>query len=181
MNEIKSYQVNYLLSISRLPDHFYAMVNGLSRHDATYQNPGVSLRSYLVAKCLDRETVQLTEHILLDARQCEAFSTSGEILAKITESLLTSAADLVTQITTLPVGTKKKFSGYVKTLHDYAQVAKMSFDAFIMTQDPSKNHVDITTLPGITLKEAMFSLQDMIDRISDELSKVPTDSPKEYA
>lgn len=172
-----SYQVNTLLSISRLPDHFYALVNDLEGHDAEYKNPGVALRSYVVSHCLHREIIQISDlpdAVLKDVIECEQFSTSGSTLSKIVEMLLAATIDASMKIAALPPENYKQFITFIKPLSEIGQVVKMSFDAFILTQDPAKDYVDIMSMPGIMLKATLFDLQDLLDDVTFALADAPT-------
>lgn len=53
------FETNYLLTISRMTEKFYPMVHGLTGRDTMYKNPGFSLRSYVVAKCISKEFTHL--------------------------------------------------------------------------------------------------------------------------
>lgn len=181
MKETKAYQVNYLLTMSRLPDHFFAMVNGLKGRDAQYQNPGVSLRSFIVGKALRREVIQVDGEMITAVHECEEFSMSASVIAKIVELLLTEANDLVTTISTLAPELQKKFIKMVTELSECSQVAKMAFEAFILNQDPASDRVEIISMQGINLKEALFDLHEVIQRTNDWLSHTPTNSPKAVA
>ena len=55
----------------------------------------------------------------------------------------------------------------MKPLYEQMQATKMAFDSFIMIQDPGKNHVDILSNSGITLKESLIDFKDMIMLIQD--------------
>ena len=169
MTETKVYQVNYLLSISRIPDHFYAMINDLHGRDAEYKNPGVSLRTYIVAKCLRQETVYLSGDILDVVIECEEFSTNSQVLSIIISTVISSTSALIEKITALPPKLHSYFARFNGQLSGRSQVVKISFDTFIMIQDPTKDYVDIMSPQAIKLKTELFELQELINTLTYEL------------
>jgi hypothetical protein len=181
MTETKLYQVNYLLSMSRMPDHFYAMVNSLQGRDTEYKNPGVSLRSYLVAKCLRQETVYISGELLDTIIECEEFSTNSKVLSTIVGTLIRKAEDLKSKFATLTPKLHGYFAHFSKPLSDRAHAIKLIFDAFIMTSDPTKDHVDIMSPQAIVLKTEMFELQELISTLTYELSEALAPPPPSKA
>jgi len=170
----KSYNVNYMLAISRLPDHFYHILHNLKGRDALYQNPGASLRSYILANCVRKEYVQISGPLLLTIQECDEFSRNAQVLSNIVEYLQKEADTLCLIISNLVPNLRSTLVMYTLPLHEYSQVVKLSFDSFIMTQDPAKDHVDIMSLHGTNLKSAMFDLQDLIEQVTAELQTLPT-------
>jgi len=170
MTEIKIYQVNYLLTMSRLPDHFYAMIYNLRGKDAIYKNPGVSLRSFVIAKCIRQEEIFLTGDMLNLVAECEEFSTNTQNISTIVSMLTKAATDISLRFVTLPPKLNSYFSNFSVPISDRIKIVKLSFDTFIMTSDPAKDHVDIMSPQAITLKTELFALKDLIDTLTDELS-----------
>lgn len=161
----KTFNVNYLLAMARLPDHFYAMMENLSGRDAIYQNPGVSLRSFVIARCIRKEVVELYGEMLKTAILCEEFSRSPKVLAYITERLRKDSLKLCDHIDQLIPEAKIDYAMFILPLEEFSQVLKLSFDSFIMTQDPSSNRVDISSQQGINLKSAMIDLKELIEDV----------------
>lgn len=166
----KTFNVNYLLAMSRLPDHFYAMMENLSGRDAIYKNPGVSLRSFVIARCIRKEVVELYGEMLGTAILCEEFSRSPKVLAYITERLRKDALKLCDHIDQLIPEAKIDFAMFILPLDEFSQVLKLSFDSFIMTQDPASNRVDISSQHGINLKCAMIDLQELIEDVQEHVN-----------
>ena len=181
MTETKQYNVNYLISMSRLPDHFYAMINDLHGRDAEYKNPGVSLRSYIIAKCLRQEIIYLSGEMINIVTECEEFSTNSQTLSMIVTTLIKQALDLKAKFTTLSPKLHAYFANFSTPLSDRAQVVKLSFDAFIMTADPTKDHVDIMSPQAIVLKTELFELQELINTLTYELSEALIPPPASKA
>ena len=168
---LKTYNVNYLLSVSRLPDHFYALVNGITGRDATFANPGVSLRSFVIAKCIRRENVQVSGEMLETIKVCEEFSRNTQVLASIIHHLQTYTVMVLDKIAAIPFDAKKQanFEAYRSALKEYSQAMKLSYDSFIMNQDPALDHVDITSQHGSSLKSTMIDFLELIVDIEERL------------
>jgi hypothetical protein len=163
----KSYNVNYLLAISRLPDHFYALVNGLKGRDAMYQNPGVSLRSFVIGKCIRQEIIEVSGDLIDTIAECEKFSYSSETLAKIVETLEKTSHDLSEAMLAFPPNKKIIRTG--TALNELTQGMRLAFDAFIMSQDPSKDHINLFSNQSMMLRSVMYELMEMIETIKYDL------------
>ena len=177
MKEHKAFQVNYLLSMARLPVHFYAILNGLKGRDVTYANPGISLQSFVIAKCISRETVSLSGEMLIAVRECEKFSQSAETFAKITEMLMTHSTGVITKVMSLDPAYQLSMTEDITNLDNMSKVTKLCFDSFIMSQDPAEDKVDVLSQLGINLKQALFDLQGMIEDISYKIEQIPDSNP----
>lgn len=181
MKENKAFQVNYLLSMARLPVHFYAVLNGLKGRDVTYANPGISLQSFVIAKCISRETVSLSGEMLNTVRECESFSQSAETFAKITEMLITHTSGVITKVMSLDPASQLSMAKDITDLDNMSKVAKLCFDSFIMSQDPASDKVDVMSQLGINLKQALFDLQGMIEDLSYKIEQIPESNPPTVA
>lgn len=168
---MKTYNVNYLLAMSRLPDHFHAALHGHTGRDELYQNPGVSLRSFVIARCIRQEFVEVPEEMLATVEECEKFSHSTQVLSHIVESLQKSTEYLLLLIESLPSASIGDFLSFMTPLSEFSQVMKLSFDAFIMNQDPATDHVDIESAHGVKLKSAMIDLLMLIEDVSSNLPR----------
>lgn len=169
----KTYNVNYLLAMSRLPDHFYPMMENLRGRDVIYKNPGVSLRSFVIARCIRREVVELTGEMLQTAIICEEFSRSTKVLAYIVDRLQKDADQLCEVISQLIPDVRVDFVMFTLPLSEFSQVLKLSFDSFIMNQDPTSDKVDISSQHGINLKSTMIDLKELIDDVREHLNNAP--------
>jgi len=163
------YNVNYLLSISRLPDHFYSRLKGLSGKDAEYKNPGVSLRSFVIARCVRRDRTGVPADMVDIIKECEHFSNSGYTISQIVEWLITATTQILARVDTLPAVQIAKLQGHTKTINELVSAMKMSFDAFILSQDPSKDYVDIDSKQGIVLRSILFDLDVVIEDLAEEI------------
>lgn len=184
-SEKRSFEVNYLLSLSRIPDRFYGMIFAEDiqsqiklAHEAapldttpkaSWYNPGTSLKSFIVAKCLRNETVELDGDMLTSARECERFSSNFNVLQRINESLIGSAAALTNQINTHSQAIRTLFLEDITQLHTIGQLVKLSFNALMSIQEPSGDQLNLLSGPGQTYKQAMFDFQDAIEHIIDKL------------
>lgn len=177
MKEHKAFQVNYLLSMARLPVHFYAILNGLKGRDVTYANPGISLQSFVIAKCISRETVTLSGEMLITIRECEKFSQSAETFAKITEMLMAHSTGVITKVMSLDPAHQLSMAEDITNLDNMSKVAKLCFDSFIMSQDPAEDKVDVMSQLGVNLKQSLFDLQGMIEDISYKIEQIPESNP----
>jgi hypothetical protein len=165
----KTFDVNYLLAASRMPDHFYAMMYNLTGRDEIYLNPGVSLRSFIIAHCIRREFVELTGEMLQCAEACDEFSRSTKILAGIVEKLMYISSALSERILFLPPEVGADYLVFTNSITDFSHVVKMSFDSFIMNQNPAHDHVDINSMHGRNLKSALIDLKMLIDDVAANL------------
>lgn len=173
-----AYQVDYLLSVSRVPRRFYALIMGLDGRDAIYKNPGVSLQSYVIARCVKNEITTLDPEMVECVRECESFGSSKEVLAKINEALISSATKLISFVSSLAPDKRSTFVQDVTQLHNLANIIKNTFDAFISTQDAISMHVDLASMSGITYKQAIFDMQDAVENLSFKLEHVTNPSPE---
>lgn len=90
--------VDYALKMTRLPIHFYALLNNLSGRDVLYQNPGVSLRSFIVHFWLDEELFALDGEMLEALNDCERFSNDSETVPLIIIKLNELISDLIDKV-----------------------------------------------------------------------------------
>ena len=163
--------------MARLPVHFYAVLNGLKGRDITYANPGISVQSFVIAKCISKETVTLSGEMLIALRDCEKFSQSAATFAKITEMLIEHTSGVITKVMSLESGQQLTMVDSVTQLDNMAKVAKLCFDSFIMSQDPAEDKVDVLSQLGINLKQALFDLQGMIEDLVYSIDQIPDTSP----
>ena len=171
---MSSYQVDYLLSITRIPKRFYAMVMGLEGREAVYHNPGASVQSYVVAKAINKEIMLVPPEMIEDVKECESFSTSKEVLAKINEALIKVATQLINYVTEQPPERRGSLFKDVAKLHELANMIKTSFDAFMSTQDTIAMHVDMSSMPGVMYKQSLFDMQDSVEDLSFKLERMTT-------
>jgi len=165
----KMYSVNFLLTISRLPDRFFALINKLSGRDAEYLNPGVSVRSFVVGRCLRKELVLCEGQLLESIFECEQFSTNKKVLEKIMRSLLESATEIVNEIN----GTEDRaFARWlipeIAALHELGTMVRLSYDS-LMTIQEENEPLTIDHLPGMTFKNSLFDMQDKIEEIMNRV------------
>lgn len=163
------FDVNYLLSISRLPDHFYAMIYNLQGKDIDYKNPAVSLRSYVIANCLKQDlvyTAKFPTTVVESVIECEKFSRSSEILSKITTILIEEADKILSVSRSYP-----ELHLELASLNDAVLAMKLVFDAFIMNQDHKLDQVDILSPQGIKLRHFMFEIDNIINELNYLISQ----------
>lgn len=187
--EKESFDVNYLLSLSRLPDRFFEMVfvkqideaikNSTSekKPSENWFNPGSSLRSYLVFSGLRNDSVILEGEPLQNARICEKFSNSVSVLRTINEAMVHSATVLTTQLTTMPLAIRTQFLSDIMDLHNISKMLQMSFDALMSCHETDDDKIDTLTGPGKTYRQSLFDMQDIIDNITEKLNELPADEP----
>lgn len=171
--------------ISRLPDHFYAMVHCLEGKDALYQNPGTSLRSFVV-KELRNELVVVPEHLHETIRECEQFSSSLMVAKTIVELLINRATRTIADLNEVPK--KQKPSKYALTdgelvnyatrLHTQGQIIKTQFES-IALQAADDSLVEIFThdnLVGQHFKQALFEMKYLQEEVIDAIELAVTDA-----
>lgn len=169
--ERKEYHVSYLVSLSTLPCRFYALIHDLNGRAVEYGNPGLALQSYLVAKCLRNEIVELTESAQEYVYECEGFSSSKKILNIILESLVNSASEVMINMTNQLHQVQIAMYRDITELQKLIQNAKLTFDAFLSIQGKG-DEVDLFTMPGTKLKQSFYNLQDKIEVIVIALNRV---------
>ena len=145
----KTFYVNDLLICSILPNTFYSLIN---KESGMYQNPGVSLKSYIVAKCLNRVYVNIDGLMLSIIEECQNFSYDTKNISVIVNSLIEN-----TEL-------KKTNDSYGIMLSECSTFVKLSFDAFIMNQDPKKDNADIFSQQGLFLINAMLELNELLEK-----------------
>lgn len=91
------YQTTYLLSASRMPEHFYSLIHGLQGRDVLYNNPGVSLRSFVVANIL-HEYLTLEPEMNDILNECIDFTDDESVYEKINHALRTQPYDILEKI-----------------------------------------------------------------------------------
>lgn len=170
----RNFLVNDLLSISRLPDHFHAMVNGLEGREALYSNPGIALRSYVVANCLRKHVELVSDKDLMETiHECNDFNRNGKIKITIMEMLIKQSIDLVYEISILPTNVHAKFNEVNKitltSLNSQMLSVKTTLDGGLKPDDLS--HVaSLTTMDD----QILFDLEESINMLTFQLSLVPT-------
>lgn len=175
MTERKSYQTDYILSMSRIPVRFFPLIHGLTGRDATYQNPGISVQSFVVANGLRKEVIELEGQLVESFKICEHFSMDKEVLSRINESLIQSAATLLDQMNTLPQDLRFKMLSMAHSLHENGKMIQMSFDSLLESQN-GNGDVNIMSIPGVTYKQAIFDMQDKIEEVIQMLDESTPDS-----
>lgn len=177
MREAGTYQVDRLLMLARFPERFYPLVYNLSGNDMLYKNPGVSVRSFVIARAIRYETVEIENEILAAVKECEKFSSDPKVISQIYKSLNESTVWLVTEINGLPNQVRVELINEVTELHTAAQAVKISFEALFSIQPEESSTVDLTTPPGQMFKQSLYLLQDKIERITDLLSEKRSPEP----
>jgi hypothetical protein len=104
--------INHLLSISRLPVHFWTELRGGREH---YDNPGSSLMSYAVTK-LSHEIITIPLELYESVNECNAFIKDSESLSAIYVWINTNATEVATVATGLPDKVKPKVYKELQTL-----------------------------------------------------------------
>lgn len=90
------YPTTYILNTSRIPDHFYALVKGLSGREATYNNPGTSLRSFVLAGTnILQQSIDVEGEMLDILRECEDFSGDEKVYETINNALRTKPYEVL--------------------------------------------------------------------------------------
>ncbi len=174
----QTHATNYLLTISRLPERFFALVTG---RESVYENPGVAVRSFVIAHALHKELVHCEGQLLESIFECTTFSTDKKILEQIMTSLMASATALVTEING---DADRPFSrsmiGEIAELHEQGSLVKMSYDALMSIQQPDLP-LTIDNLPGMTFRNALFEMQDKIGDITCQIEAHKNPSTKTRA
>lgn len=178
--ERQSYQIDYLLSMSRIPVRFYALIHKLSGKDAVYQNPGISVTSFVLARALRKEVVELEDQLVENFKMCVLFSTDRNILNQINESLIQASSGLVDQMSSLSQDQRLRLLPDVQELHTLGQMIKMAYDSLLSIQVKDEI-VEINNIPGVTYKQNIFDMQDKIEEVSQKLEALLNPPPMQVA
>ena len=81
---------NELVSLSRLPTALWTSIHGGREH---FDNPGSSLMSYCLSR-IGNEFIEVPDELHESIQQCKEFSTSGQSITLIIETLLGKASSL---------------------------------------------------------------------------------------
>ena len=155
-------EVNYLLSVVRMPIHFYGMVNNLTGRDAIYRNPGISLRTFVIAKLIDHEMCTIAGDMFEVFKECERFTNSNEIFTKIIDMLLKNVVKLMNTAVDLSPEMQLKVAMRLNQMND---LSKKIVEAI----NEGKGGSDLA------LREMLFSLHEIILDTSWEIAdNVPT-------
>ena len=153
-------ETNHLLTISRFPETFYPLIHDLHGRDAQYLNPGFSLRSFVVARCLKKEYTVLPKEMYDVMRECTEFSQSSDILDSVVVELTRRTRKVFESIAALPGHSQEKFIGSVDQLKTIMDEVKRLFDIYSdLGKDPMIE-------PGYHLKDALFDLNEKILDVS---------------
>ena len=166
------YQVDHLLSISRLADRLYPFIFGLKGREEMYQNPGTSLKSFLVVN-LREELVELDNEQLENLQACEEFASAASV--SVIVSRISDATRRAIGVLQHQVGSDRKKNGQLAELKN-------------MLRDLEQAYEDVRRLfkfellspKGVHFKQALFTLQDKLTRLNllepDEVVIEPPES-----
>lgn len=177
MSETKSFHVNSTLSLARFTARFYPLVYGLSGRAATYQNPGESVFSYLVARALKQEIVELEEHLCTSLKQCEIFCTDRTILMQINDKLTNQASQLVNTMNTLNQDQRVRLIPAVQELHELGQLIRLTFDSLLTVQVPGAERLELDSVPGTTYRQSVFDMQTKLEYWTSIIEQFETPTP----
>ena len=174
-----AFTVSYLYQTATLADRFYGLVYDLSGREKAeiYYNPGTSLRSFLIAFGGRTDIIELSPEMTAIANECEDFESDIKALDKINTSLMTSASDLFTQMTSLPQDIRLNMLEGVNQLNQLAQLVKATFDAVVSTQEKGFTKFNLKSLPALNYKKALFDMQDKIEEITHFVDKAVNPEP----
>lgn len=185
------FEVAYLLGISKLPDRFYSRVKKLVGRDQLYQNPGVSLRSFVVGRHLLDEMVEVDDEMLKTVRECEQFNVDFKALSEIVSRVTLEAKDLIAKLDG-DMQLRRTFVSQLSDLRRLQEAVKINFDKLLEANhqklmSPERlrliateiNELLLVTSPlTVVFKHSLFKLSDLLDTVEETLPKAPA---PEYA
>jgi hypothetical protein len=144
------------------------MVSGLTGRAATYENPGIALRSYVVAHCLSREFVQLNGEILKEIHECEEFTKDSDVIGQISETLLKNATAIIEKISQLSAEHQVKLQDSVQTLNKHSATVSSLFSIYIENVELDDNSYSARNLRDslIDLHEAILDVEWRLDKLA---------------
>lgn len=153
------FETCYLLELSRFPEHFYAIIMGLEGRDILYQNPGVSLRSYVLSGTNPlQEILKITEDdpIYKMIRECESFCDDYNIHLKTQTALRSQPYEVVEQILEL-THDRHASEGMMERLREYN--VKVDAEWHTVMKNTLSTDVDLFTYQGRLYKQALYNLK----------------------
>ena len=161
------YSVNQLLTDSRLPSHFYSLVTG----EPAKNNPGDSIRSYVIANCLQLDFVDLPEPLAQVALANTNFSTDPFVMLTIVDRLQLEADRVIIEGKEAAslIADKKTFAD-----HTWA-MAKL--EKVLMHVTETYNRMYVRSKPPfmpdemLDMRSAVFDLESIITIVEQLSSK----------
>ena len=162
--------INHLLSLARLPVHFWTELRGDKEH---YGNPGTSLMSYAVHK-LSNEIITVPLELYESVNECTAFIKDPKSLSAIYVWINTNATEAATQAVSLPDKAKPKVYNEMQALKSsldnmnimYKTVAGSRGGAIGDTFDPDQQVCKLYMQALIDAKNAILDLRYALEQLA---------------
>jgi hypothetical protein len=156
-----------------MPHHFYGMINDLQGKEALYNNPGIALRSFVIANCFNDEFVEVDGTVQSVIEECEEFSNSHDMIALIINMLSSQFDTCQERIhnSELAANTVKDTYGQSLSFLKNMMMTQREFIDYCSSVPLNVN--SITTTQGTHLKHHMFEFKKTLEQLTYELSLVP--------
>jgi hypothetical protein len=161
--------INHLLSLARLPVHFWTELRGGKEH---YGNPGTSLMSYAVHK-LSNEIINIPLELYESVNECTAFIKDPESLSAIYVWINTNATEVATQATNLSDKAKPKVYNELQALMSSLDNMKSMYEtvagsrgAIGDTFDPDQQVCKLYMQALIDAKNAILDLRYALEQLA---------------
>jgi hypothetical protein len=160
-------QVNDLLFYARLPSRFLEAVTSETN---VFKNPGNAVRSFVIAKCIQDDAVELPEAVRDSYLECKAFTLDAFIYEVIIEKLVEDSNKVLLEVAQYNPHDPKEFS-YTKRIS--AEVGKHVDDLLALSADFAKgaNYSDQTDLKLSKYRQLMFDLQVLIEELNNQINQ----------
>ena len=153
-------ETNHMLTLSRFPETFFPLINDLHGRDAQYQNPGFSLRSFIVARCLRKEYCSIPKEMIEVVNECQAFSCDAGIVNRVAAELNRRVTKIYESIAALPGHSQEKFLGSIDQLKALTEQTRKLYESYVdLGSDPMIE-------PGMLLKDSLYDLNEKILDVS---------------
>jgi hypothetical protein len=178
MTKTKRFEMTYLLSLSHFPEQFYPMVMNLSGREALYNNPGTSLRSFVLAGQNSlQEYLDVSASVLATIEECEYFCHSVKVVEDVTAAMMQQPFEIVERISKITTDQKP-----VATMMKHLKILTTSLEGFWEALKSNSYHggeifyYDLFTPEGKRFKQALFDLKIYSLQLVDILEKLQKES-----
>lgn len=180
MSEKTTFQVDYLIAVSRFTERFYALVHRLTGKDAVYQNPGVALRSFVIAKCFKDELVTIGGETLENLRACEEFGTNYVTISITVQEVLKQGSLVMAEVSADP----RLSSEFIRELTHLAELMshlRSAFDSFTEKAKPGENDGRVLqpfSPEALKFKQALYTVSDQVRELHNIIDVAGTNGDR---
>jgi len=171
--------VDQLFSLSRLPFHFWTVINSGRPH---YDNPGSSIMSYAVTK-ISNEVVDVPPELHESMQQCTDFTKQPESIMRIFTWLNEVTTNAVLDASNLPDNTKPKVFKEMNALMNEHSSCKHLYETLAGSNGELLELFDNTSQVGKMFMQSLINTRRAVYVLiaATEAAKQPPPPPKAFA